>query len=344
MAVAAVARVSEHLIQLIPKISVCLPTYNRSRYLQEALTSILAQTFGDFEVIVADNCSTDSTPDVVRSFKDPRVRYIQHDENIGHYRNMNHVLQEARGEYVAIVHDDDVYAPEFLERESAILDRHPAVGMVHCAVYVVDPDRHPLQLHRVSRASRITGGVDEFMRYLGGHDVACSTVMCRRTVWQSAGPFVPEYMCADFLMWLNIAMRTDIAYIATPLAETRVHGNSMTSSMDPQRWYREFFEIVDIAITEFRRLHPDVKCTREDMLRVGAVEQSKRFFIAALAAAAEHGRAAAGSYIGVLNQLHARGAPCYYAWGARALTGPARPLLGPVRRVRRMFAKAKVAP
>jgi glycosyltransferase involved in cell wall biosynthesis len=329
---------------MTPSVTVCLPTYNRSGYLHGALESILKQTLTDFEVIVADNCSTDSTQEVVAGFSDPRIRYVRRDENIGHYRNMNEALAEARGEYVAVVHDDDVYAPEFLAREKAMLDAHPSVGMVHCAVYVVDPERRLLHRHRVARSTRVAKGVDEFMRYLGGHDVSCSTVMCRRDVWRAAGPFQHQYMCGDFLMWLNIALRTDIAYIADPLVETRVHQSSATSTMNPQRWYREFFEIVDIAIASLYERHPEITRPREELLRIGAVQQSKRFLMAAIAAAAEGQADLAREYAGVLDALRARGAPAVYGFAARACLGPlGRPFLVPVREIRRMVARARAA-
>src|SRR5215208_1230842 len=121
-----------------PKVSVCVPTYNRAPLLKNFLTSILNQTFTDYEVLVADNASTDNTPDVVRSFNDPRIRYQRHATNIGPFANMNYLIGEAAGRYICIVHDDDVYFPTFLERESSMLDRNPRAGMVHCAVYEVD--------------------------------------------------------------------------------------------------------------------------------------------------------------------------------------------------------------
>ena len=125
------------------------------------------------------------------------MRYVRNESNIGHYRNMNRCLELARGEYVCVIHDDDVYAPAFLERESAVLERHPNVGMVHCAVYVVDPERNRLRIRRAYPDTRILDGRREFVRYLRGHNVCCSTVMamspaptgcagCRRRSWSIA--------------------------------------------------------------------------------------------------------------------------------------------------------------
>jgi glycosyltransferase involved in cell wall biosynthesis len=326
-----------------PKISVCLPTYNRAHYLRETIASMLAQTATDFELIVADNCSTDSTPQVVAAFQDPRIRYVRNDENIGHYRNMDRALALARGAYVCIIHDDDVYAPEFLVRESEMLDRHQNVGMVHCAVYVVNPDRRRLRLHRVSRRTRVAHGVSEFVRYLGGHDVCCSTVMCRREVWMRAGTFEHRLMCADWLMWLNIALFTDIAYLATPLVDMRVHGSSMTSAMDPMRWYDEYVELTDKAIDRMRELGVEPGQSIESLRRQSSARQSRRFLIAALAAAAAGANEQVQGYLSVLERLKLRGAPSIYWRTGRllALKG-ARPIMRAVRTVRREFVRARV--
>jgi glycosyltransferase involved in cell wall biosynthesis len=327
-----------------PKISVCLPTYNRAGYLRETIASMLAQTATDFELIVADNCSTDSTPQVVAEFHDPRIRYVRNDANIGHYRNMDRALALARGAYVCIVHDDDVYAPEFLARESEILDRNPRVGMVHCAVYVVDPDRRRLRLHRVAPRSRIAPGAGEFARYLGGHDVCCSTVMCRREVWAAAGAFEHRLMCADWLMWLKIALRTDIAYLATPLVDLRIHGSSMTSTMDPMRWYDEFVELTEKAIDQMRALGVTPDRPVDDLRRESSARQSRRFLIAALAAAAAGEDEAMGACLAVLARLKARGAPPIYWWTARLLAlRSARPIVRAVRTVRREFSRVRAA-
>lgn len=326
-----------------PKISVCLPTYNRAHYLKETIASILAQTVTDYELIVADNCSTDATAETVAAFADSRIRYVRNDENIGHYRNMDRALALARGAYVCLVHDDDVYAPEFLARESEMLDANPNVGMVHCAVYVVSPDRRRLSVHRVASRTRTAAGVGEFVRYLGGHDVCCSTVMCRREVWTRAGAFEHRLMCADWLMWLTIALHTDIAYVATPLVDMRIHGSSMTSTMDPMRWHDEFVEVTDIAFERMRALGVEPGPSVDAMRRQSSASQSRRFLMAALAAAAAGDTPQVQGYLTVLERLQRRGASSIYRRAGRVLAlESARPIMRAVRAMRRELSRARV--
>src|SRR5437870_9918513 len=103
------------------KISVCVPTYNRAPLLRECLASLVRQTYRDIEIIVSDNCSTDDTPAVMAECTDPRLRYYRNDTNIGPYPNLNRCLELAKGDYVCILHDDDVYAADFLQREAEML-------------------------------------------------------------------------------------------------------------------------------------------------------------------------------------------------------------------------------
>src|SRR3990170_1950083 len=89
----------------LPTVSLCVPTFNRAQALGRTLESLLRQTFTDFELVVVDNASSDDTTNVVRNFRDPRIRYYRTPTNLGLYPNWNRCLDLARGEYVAVYHD-----------------------------------------------------------------------------------------------------------------------------------------------------------------------------------------------------------------------------------------------
>lgn len=112
------------------KVSVCIPTYNRSHYLAYAIESVLAQTYGDFELIVCDDGSQDDTPDLMASLTDSRLRYVRHPQNIGRSRNMRSGFEAATGEYFIKFDDDDALTPEFLAKTVDVLDYHPQVDWV----------------------------------------------------------------------------------------------------------------------------------------------------------------------------------------------------------------------
>lgn len=113
-----------------PRVSVIIPTYNREHVVQDAIRSILAQTFVDFEVIVVDDGSTDSTASAVRAIKDPRVRLVRHARNRGIPQARNTGLDQARGEYIAWLDSDDVARPDRLQAQVRYLAEHPSVAMV----------------------------------------------------------------------------------------------------------------------------------------------------------------------------------------------------------------------
>ena len=105
-----------------PKVSVCIPTYNRPDFLRQAIESVLAQTFSDYELIISDNASEDSTTDLISSFKDRRIIYIRKEKNIGAIDNFNSCLAAAKGEYITIFHDDDIMLPDNLAFKVEALD------------------------------------------------------------------------------------------------------------------------------------------------------------------------------------------------------------------------------
>lgn len=323
-----------------PKVTVALPTYNRARYLQESLRSILKQTLLDFEVIVSDNCSTDNTEETVCAFSDSRIRYRRNDSNLGVFPNMNRCLELAQGEYVVIVHDDDLFAPQFLERECEMLDKHPRAGMVHCAAYEIDANGIPRGMFRAYPDTTVLDGERAFVRFLEGHNIYCPTVMVRRTLYRSVDPWDPRYLCADYLMWLRLALEADVAYIAEPLAAVRIHPERMSSETEPLRWLNEFLEIFEQGLKWGEKACPELLGPRKVLIERVARAQGRRFFVAALAAVAEGQRRTALEYVEVLKRLQMLGLPRRYALGARISCNRAgQSMLSSVRQFRRLWAR-----
>ena len=113
-----------------PRVTVLMPVYNAEAYLREAIDSILSQTFTDFEFLIIDDGSTDSSADIIRSYDNPRIRFIQNDRNLKLTTTLNKGLDLAHGEYVARMDADDISLPERLAKQVAFMDTHPAVGIV----------------------------------------------------------------------------------------------------------------------------------------------------------------------------------------------------------------------
>src|SRR5690349_11612258 len=113
------------------RVSVVVPTYNRVGYLGETIASILRQDYRDFELVVADNASTDGTAALLAEIDDPRVRHVRRAHNVGWRANFNQALHDVESEYVTVVGDDDRLLAGSLARAVAFLDQAPGVGLVH---------------------------------------------------------------------------------------------------------------------------------------------------------------------------------------------------------------------
>lgn len=124
-----------------PLVSVVMPAYNVEKYVEEAVRSILAQTFCDFEFIIVDDGSTDRTPDILRSFSDPRIRLLFNEKNEGNYPARNRGCRLARGKYIAVMDADDVAMPERLEKQVKYMEEHPDVLACGTAYRLMDENR-----------------------------------------------------------------------------------------------------------------------------------------------------------------------------------------------------------
>lgn len=201
-----------------PKVSIVLVAYNRAASLPATLDSLLSQRLADFELILSDDCSSDGTAAVGAEYaaRDPRVRYRRNAQNLRMPGNLNAAIQEARGEYVAIAHDSDLYRDDLLERWASALDRHPDAAFVFNAYAFRHSER--VDLHPIPECMNGRRFLaDVFVPNWGGCPVFGQT-MIRRRCLEEVGLFDPEYsMHSDIEMWVRLASRWDVAYVPEPL-------------------------------------------------------------------------------------------------------------------------------
>lgn len=212
-------------------VSVCIPTYNGAEFIAQAIESVLAQSLQDCELLVVDDCSTDTTVEIVRSFADPRVRLRRNAARLGIPRNWNHCLELARGEYVCLFHQDDVMLPGNLQRKVHILASDPAIGFVHSAAEVVIEDSAPSQLGSwIEKATEdfTVEGLSYFRKLLFRGDCICApTVVARRQKLLDLGSFDEElgYAC-DYEMWMKMCVESHVAFLSQPLIRYRWHSKN----------------------------------------------------------------------------------------------------------------------
>ena len=127
-------------------VSVIMPSWNTGRFIAESIQSVLNQTYRDLELIIADDCSTDDTDEVVGAFSDSRIRYIKNEKNMGAALSRNRAMREARGEWIAFLDSDDLWEPEKLEKQIAFMKDNGYVFSYH-DYERVDEEGKPLHIH-----------------------------------------------------------------------------------------------------------------------------------------------------------------------------------------------------
>jgi glycosyltransferase involved in cell wall biosynthesis len=216
----------------VPRVSVVIPTYNRAQLIAESIKSVLDQTFTDFELIVVDDGSTDNTREVVDSFQDSRIRYICL-ENRGAAAARNNGIQASSGEYVAFLDSDDVLLKKALESGVQVLDRHPEVAFSCGQIYRMDEKGRVFGVRKLRcRHASIRQGTEEIVQFLVyGNHINTMTVMARRSCLFEVGLFDTtfRYGSEDFDLFVRLAKKYAVAYIAKPIAKAREHSGRISN-------------------------------------------------------------------------------------------------------------------
>ncbi len=231
----------------IPKVSVVIPCYNGSAYLEECLQSIAALADPDWEVLVVDDGSTENIREVVDRFS-PLARYLWQ-PNQGPAAARNTGLQQARGRYVRFLDSDDyLTSQEGLHKQIAVLDEHPEVGLVYGQATKVDPSGRPFAVRKpkFTHGSYIRPGEVELQHLLFGNYMTTSSIVVRRSILEHVGFFRTDLFSGeDWDRWLRIAQVSSVAYVAEPIAAYRVHGKSITANYSLTPWLRTHYDILD---------------------------------------------------------------------------------------------------
>lgn len=231
-----------------PRVSVVIPLYQTERYIAEAVRSVLAQTFDDFEVVVVDDGSSDNGPTVVRCFGDKRIRLVtQSNRGLAGARNTG--IREARGAYIALLDADDRWHPDKLARHVALLDARPDVGLTYSASRFIDddgkdlgiaqwPSRSTTRPEDVFTRNPVGNGSAPVLRRAALDAIAFWDDRLQRTCW-----FDESYrQSEDIECWTRIAASTSwqLALVPFTLTDYRVNtaGLSANTAKQLDTWRR----------------------------------------------------------------------------------------------------------
>lgn len=212
----------------LPLVSVVVPTYNRRELLRETLVAILSQTFKDFEALVVDSSSTDSTGEFIRAMEDTRVRYFKKpaDGLVATGRNLG--IRNSLGRYIAFCDDDDLWVEDKLSQQVEFMEQNPDVALSFG--YAVDfGDAGSAGCLRYTKNE--CDGAASFDALIMGNKITASTVMVRKSSLDKSGLFdeTPEFRAIeDYDLWLRIARDGRIACMPRVLCKYRVHEGALT--------------------------------------------------------------------------------------------------------------------
>jgi glycosyltransferase involved in cell wall biosynthesis len=245
-----------------PKVSVLIPTYNYAHFLDETITSVLEQSFDDYELIIVDNNSSDDTELVVKKYlTDNRISYYKNEKNLGIAGNLNKCLDYAKGEYIKFLCADDKFHPLMLEKFVAVMEAHPGVSLITCDKEV---------FHAKSFVTRVPlkhlqNGRQALLNTLNDH---CwvgepSSVMFRRKNLE-VGKFSLNYaMHIDWEMWLRLLSVGDCYVIPEPLVYIRYHPDQHARQMKRLK-YILCFEEYNLAKGVQQNLNFDYRLQAHD--------------------------------------------------------------------------------
>lgn len=235
----------------MPRVSVLLTCYNHIAYLPSAVVSVKAQSFTDYELIAIDDGSTDGTREWLVA---NGIAAILNEKNLGTYASLNVALKEAKGEYIAILNDDDLWARGKLEAQVRFLDEHPEVGIVHTDGGFIDGEGKPMAGSPLGFEFPCFESGDVLLDLVYQNKIIASGAVVRRECFEKLGSFNEAYFgSGDWEMWFRIAEQWQVGFVPEKLTLYRVHGGNASHKLeriwqDDERlrtWMAERLENID---------------------------------------------------------------------------------------------------
>jgi hypothetical protein len=211
-----------------PVMTVLMPVYNAELFLREAMDSILHQTFTDFEFLIIDDGSTDSSVNIIQSYTDPRIRFIKNERNLGISLTLNKGIELAKAELIARMDADDISYPDRLQKQYDYMMAHPDCGMLSTWARVISQDKKFIRLERYRSNFYYYNLTFECWIY---HP----TIVFTKTAVKAAGMYSMPYS-EDYDLFWQIARRYKIANLAEPLVDYRLSPTSLNTVLRKQEY------------------------------------------------------------------------------------------------------------
>jgi glycosyltransferase involved in cell wall biosynthesis len=238
-----------------PGVSVIMPVYNTSKYLGDAIQSILQQTFTNFEFIIINDGSSDDSERIILSFNDPRIRYLKNDENKGLVYTLNRGIDHAKAEWIARMDGDDLSRPDRFEKQWSYLREHPSVEILATTVTLINEDGKPAGKWN-DDASAISA-LEIAKKLPQNNCIGHPTVFIRTSLLKKYRYNAEQSLSEDYDLWLRLAADGVLIHkLDQPLVEHRILTSSFTRSQKLnvfQKLAKVKYEFATKAISQGKR-------------------------------------------------------------------------------------------
>ena len=223
-----------------PKVSVILPVYNGERFLNEAIQSIIDQTFSDFELIIIDDASSDSSIKIIRDFqqRDVRIRLLRNEKNLGIAEATNIGIENSIGEFIALADQDDLNMPDRISRQVSFLNENPTISVVGSNTLIMLPDGSFKERREILQDQCL---IRWFMLF--NNQVRNPTVMMRADIFSNSSLRYDNYMpMQDYEFWMRINLDYWFSNLPENLVIYRIHENNAS-----KKYQRESGKLLHVA-------------------------------------------------------------------------------------------------
>lgn len=213
-------------------ISIVLPVFNGEKYLRESIDSILTQTYKNWELLILDDCSTDSSAKIAKEYVnlDRRIHYYRNENNLRLPRNLNKGFKLARGNYLTWTSDDNRFRPKALEKMISALKNNNNAQFVFASCRIINGEGTEIEYMMVD---------EKLKKQIIGHNVVGACFMYTRKVYEQVGEYDPEFtLVEDYDYWQRVYTKFNAVVLSEILYEYRWHDSALTSTMKKDAFNR----------------------------------------------------------------------------------------------------------
>lgn len=232
-----------------PRLTIIIPTVNRPRLVGRAVESALAQTAQDIEILVSDNGSTDETQEVLRKYRDPRLRLLRREKTISATAHGNHlIMEQARGELMLSLSDDDYVEPDMAARVLDLFDRRPELSFAYTGCWVhFGPEAFPAHT-----GPEVESGTDFIAAYFAEkREVYWCACITRVADLRVMGPMPDGLIFGDLYYWMKLVFKGDVGCISAPLSHYTFMTDNVSSATPALRWASDIRMLADEVIDAY---------------------------------------------------------------------------------------------